>query len=66
MAVLIDVALPDKRSTLEEHKVDVDVAPDLPEVRVNADLIVLALRQLIDNAVKPSAMVIRRAKRVAD
>ena len=54
-AVLVEDALRDKRSMLTECNVAVDVPPDLPHLWADPELIVLALRQLIDNAVKYSA-----------
>jgi signal transduction histidine kinase len=38
--------------TQQGFKVDVDVAPDLPEIAVDADAIAQALANLIDNAIK--------------
>jgi two-component system sensor histidine kinase KdpD len=55
-AVLVDNALREKRSALEERQVAVDIPPGLPPLWVDPDLMALALRQLIDNAVKYSDM----------
>ncbi|MBI2205855.1 MAG: two-component sensor histidine kinase [Candidatus Rokubacteria bacterium] len=50
---------------LEQHgfKVDVDVPPDLPQIRMDADAVGQALANLVDNAIKYSGE--RRALRVA-
>jgi len=51
---LIEKVLLQMESQRDGRRVDVSTAPDLPGVFVDADLIQLALRQLIDNALKYS------------
>lgn len=55
-AVLVDNVLREKHSALEDRHVALDIAPDLPPLWVDPDLLALALRQLIDNAIKYSGM----------
>jgi two-component system sensor histidine kinase KdpD len=54
-------------STIEGREVKVDLEPDLPEVNVDGDLTVLALRQLLDNALRysprGSPITLRAARR---
>ncbi len=64
---LIQTALLQMESQRDGRTLDVSLAPDLPAVFVDADLIQLALRQLIDNALKysPRKSMIRIASRAA-
>lgn len=63
---LINVAVAMVKSAHEERVFTVDVAEDLPTVLVDGELVELALRQLLDNAVKyssrESAIIIRARK----
>jgi two-component system, OmpR family, sensor histidine kinase KdpD len=54
-AALISVALRDMRHMTEGRRVDVQVPDGLPPVFVDAGLVKLALRQVIDNALKFSS-----------
>ncbi|MGH9452096.1 MAG: sensor histidine kinase [Terriglobia bacterium] len=51
---LIRAALAPMQAALEGRSVEVNAAAGLPAITVDRDLIVLALRQLIDNAIKYS------------
>jgi two-component system, OmpR family, sensor histidine kinase KdpD len=51
---LIRTALEGMEPTGDGRHFEVSVAPDLPDARIDADLMGLALRQLLDNAVKYS------------
>jgi len=53
-AALLENVLREQRPALEERRVTVDVAPGLPNISVDPELMGMALRQLIDNAVKYS------------
>ena len=61
-ASLISVALQQMKPLIESRKVDVEIPDNLPLVFVDAELVQLAIRQLIDNALKystpPSALTI--------
>jgi two-component system, OmpR family, sensor histidine kinase KdpD len=67
-ALLVENVLRQKRSTLAERSVVVDIPPDLPPFRVDQELVALALRQLVDNAVKysDSNSVVEIAARCAE
>jgi two-component system sensor histidine kinase KdpD len=67
-AVLVENVLRQKRSALAERSVVVNVPSDLPPLRVDPELIALALRQLVDNAIKYSGVnsVVEIAARRAD
>lgn len=52
---LVAAALRQSKPLTEGRTVEVEIAPELPLLFVDADLIQLALRQLIDNALKYSA-----------
>jgi two-component system sensor histidine kinase KdpD len=54
VTALVENILSEKRSALEERRVTVEIPPDLPRLRVDPELTAMALRQLIDNAVKYS------------
>ncbi len=51
---LVESALDKLRPAVEDRKIEVKIAADLPEIVVDAELIEVALRQLIDNALKYS------------
>ena len=51
---LINAALRQMKSLIEERKIDVNVADDLPPVRVDSGLIEVVLTHLLDNALKYS------------
>jgi two-component system sensor histidine kinase KdpD len=51
---LVDALLRQLTSMLDGRKVDVRIGQDLPSVCIDSDLIAMALRQLLDNAVKYS------------
>ena len=51
---LVESALDKLRPMVQERSIDVRLAPDLPPVWVDRELIEIALRQLIDNALKYS------------
>ena len=51
---LIQSALAQMEVQCDGRRLDVSIAPDLPVVSIDADLMQLALRQLIDNALKYS------------
>lgn len=51
---LIEAALARMDPVLEERLVETDIGDSLPEIWLDADLVQLALRQLIDNAIKYS------------
>jgi two-component system sensor histidine kinase KdpD len=51
---LVESALDKLRPMVQERSIDVKLAPDLPPVWVDRELIEIALRQLIDNALKYS------------
>jgi two-component system sensor histidine kinase KdpD len=51
---LVESALDKLRPMVRERSIDVKLAPDLPPVWVDRELIEIALRQLIDNALKYS------------
>jgi two-component system sensor histidine kinase KdpD len=51
---LVNAALRQMRSMLDERKVDVIVPDDLPPVRVDSELIQVVLTHLLDNALKYS------------
>jgi two-component system sensor histidine kinase KdpD len=51
---LIGLALGQLRTLLEDREINVEVAPNLPAVLVDAELAELAMRQLITNALKYS------------
>jgi two-component system, OmpR family, sensor histidine kinase KdpD len=53
-AELIENVLGQKRSALEDRQVAVDIPSDLPPLSGDPELLTVALRQLIDNAVKYS------------
>ncbi|MEQ1884794.1 MAG: ATP-binding protein [Bryobacteraceae bacterium] len=54
VAALMENVLREKRPELAERSVTIDVSPDLPVLSVDPELLGMALRQLIDNAVKYS------------
>jgi two-component system, OmpR family, sensor histidine kinase KdpD len=61
---LIDAALQKLRLLLEDRVVRVDIAPDLPNVLADGELISLSIRQLVMNALKysnPDSPIILRA-----
>lgn len=63
---LIDTTLNAFESRLEGRKVEIDVPPGLPSVTADSGLMALALRQLVDNAIKYSPArtpLLLRAKR---
>lgn len=63
---LIQTTLEALEPRLEGRNVEVDVPPGLPPVAADSGLMTLALRQLVDNAIKyspPSAPLLLRAKR---
>lgn len=63
---LIQTTLDALESRLEGRNVEVDVPPGLPPVAADSNLMTVALRQLVDNAIKyspPSAPLLLRAKR---
>jgi two-component system sensor histidine kinase KdpD len=51
---LVESALDKLRPMVRERSIDVKLAPDLPAIWVDRELIEIALRQLIDNALKYS------------
>lgn len=51
---LVDAALEPLRPMMEGRELRISVQPDLPFVLVDADLLGLAIRQLVDNALKYS------------
>ena len=51
---ILAAALHTMESSIEGRPVKVDVAQDLPQVNVDADMTVLAIRQLLDNAARYS------------
>lgn len=51
---LVESVLDKLRSSVEDRKIEVNLAADLPLVWVDGELIEVALRQLIDNALKYS------------
>ncbi len=51
---ILAATLHSMESAIEGRQVKVDVAQDLPQVSVDADMTVLALRQLLDNALRYS------------
>src|SRR5712691_6493613 len=61
-ASLISVALQQMKPLIESKRVDVEIPDNLPLVFVDAELVQLAIRQLIDNALKysppPSSLTI--------
>ncbi len=61
-ASLISVALQQMKPLIESRRVDIEIPDNLPLVFVDAELVQLAIRQLIDNALKysppPSALTI--------
>jgi two-component system sensor histidine kinase KdpD len=62
---LVSAALEPMRSATEGREIRVLISPKIPEVFVDGELIGLALRQLVDNALKyspPHASVIIRAR----
>ena len=54
LGTLIDNVLAEMEVQRDGRRIDVAIAPDLPAVFVDRDLIQLALRQLVDNALKYS------------
>jgi two-component system sensor histidine kinase KdpD len=64
---LIEKVLAQSEAQRDGRHVDVSVAPDLPRAFVDADLMQLALRQLVDNALKysPRKSAIRISSRMA-
>ena len=54
LGTLIDNVLAEMEVQRDGRRIDVAIAPDLPDVFVDRDLIQLALRQLVDNALKYS------------
>ena len=54
VSALVESVLSEKRAALEERPVTVNIPTDLPCLRVDPELIAMAMRQLIDNAVKYS------------
>ncbi len=55
VAELVSTALQQMKPMTNGMQITVEVAPDLPRVNVDAELIELAIRQLLDNALKYSA-----------
>ncbi len=55
IATVIESAVEESRTILGQHPVDVQVAPSLPRVRVDADRIAEVLKQLLENAAKYSS-----------
>lgn len=53
-SALVSVALREMKSFTEERQIDVAVNPDLPPVWVDAELILMVLTHLLDNALKYS------------
>lgn len=51
---LIQLVMDKHRTIVEDRKIQVDIGKDLPPVCVDAELIEVALRQLVDNALKYS------------
>jgi two-component system sensor histidine kinase KdpD len=51
---LVESVLDKLRPAIADRKIDVNIAPSLPAVWVDGELIEVALRQLIDNAIKYS------------
>jgi two-component system sensor histidine kinase KdpD len=68
LADIIDAALRRKRKALAAHRVRVEVAPDLPMLRLDLFLIEHALANVLDNAAKyaPPGSEVRIAARVED
>ena len=67
-AELVGKALEQMKAATEGRKIAVSVADDLPPILVDSELLELALRQLLDNAVKyspPASPVAVRAERCA-
>ena len=51
---LVESVLDKLRPVVEDRKIPLNIAPDLPSVWVDGELIEVALRQLVDNALKYS------------
>jgi two-component system sensor histidine kinase KdpD len=51
---IVELVLDKLKAAAEDRKIQVDIPRDLPEVWVDAELIEVALRQLVDNAFKYS------------
>ncbi len=68
VAGLIDTVLAQMESQRDGRTLDVSVAPNLPVVFIDPDLVQLALKQLVDNALKysPRRSVIRISSKLAD
>ncbi len=69
IATVIESAVEESRSTLGQHPLDVQVAPSLPKVRVDADRVAEVLKQLLENAAKyspPSSSITITADRNGD
>jgi two-component system, OmpR family, sensor histidine kinase KdpD len=58
---LIENTLKGRESELDDRSIQLSIAEDLPDIPMDANLMELALRQLLDNAIKysPPASVIR-------
>lgn len=66
---LIQTAIEQMELLLDGRRIDLSLAPDLPDLPIDEELMQLALRQLLDNAVKysPQSSSIRiTARRIGD
>lgn len=69
IATVIESAVEESRNVLAQHPLEVHIAPSLPRVRVDADRIAEALKQLLENAAKYSpaaAPIVITAERKGD
>jgi K+-sensing histidine kinase KdpD len=53
-ADIVDAAIAQKTARLAAHRLDIDLAPDLPLIRVDSAFVEQALAQLLENAAKYS------------
>ncbi len=54
IASVVESAIEESRTVLGQHPLDVQIAPELPRVRADADRIAEVLKQLLENAAKYS------------